>query len=91
MKKFLKEKLSSFFIIIFFFFIVKRGRSIYLFDIIFMLITLILIKKDKIKLNKYLGFFLIGYVALVTFNFINTRIVEMEYFLEEKLIRLKKN
>lgn len=82
MKKFLKEKLSSFFIIIFFFFIVKRGRSIYLFDIIFMLITLILIKKDKIKLNKYLSFFLIGYMTLISFNFINTKIVEIEYFLD---------
>lgn len=82
MKSLLKEKLYSFFIIIFSFFTIKRGRSIYWIDILFMLITLILMKKDKIKLNKYLGFFLIGYVALVTFNFINTRIVEIEYFLD---------
>ena len=77
-----KKELLSLFVIILIFLIVRKGKERYTFDIFFILITLILIKKNKIKLNKYLGFFLVGYVVLVSFSFMKTQIVEIEYFLD---------
>lgn len=77
-----KKELLSLFSLILIFLIARKGKERYIFDIFLMLITLFSIKKDKIKLNKYLIFSLIGYVILISFNFINTRIVEIEYFLD---------
>lgn len=77
-----KKEILSLLSLVLIFFIARKGKERYIFDIFLMLITLILIKKDKIKLNKYLGFFLIGYVVLVSFSFMKTQIVEIEYFLD---------
>ena len=52
-----KKELLSLSVIILIFLIARKGKERYIFDIFLMLITLILIKKDKRKLNKYLGFF----------------------------------
>lgn len=84
MKKILmyKKEVYSMLLIVLFFLIVRKGNKGFDFTNFLMLITLILIKKDKIKLNRYLGFFLMGYIGLISFNFINIRIVKIDYFLD---------